>query len=63
MHQELQRAQQYKDNFILQCLHAHIRWESTHVGGSRTFSIGLYPHIRSLWKLYIYITFMSIMPL
>ena len=30
----------YKDNFTLQCLHAHIRWESTHIGWSRMCSIG-----------------------
>ena len=30
----------YKDNFILQCLHANISWESTHIGWSRTCSIG-----------------------
>jgi len=31
---------QYKDNFALQCLHAHIRWESTNIGWSRACSIG-----------------------
>jgi len=30
----------YKDNFTLQCLHAHSRWESTHIGWSRTCTIG-----------------------
>ena len=30
----------YKHNFILQCLHVHIRWESTHIGWRGTCSIG-----------------------
>ena len=29
-----------RSNFLLQCLHAHIRWESTHIGWSWTCSIG-----------------------
>jgi len=35
-----QCVQLYKDNFILQCFHVHIRWESMHIGWSRTCSIG-----------------------
>jgi len=39
IHQQLQCVQQYKVNFTFHCLHAHIRWESTHIGWSRTCSI------------------------